>query len=472
MRLPVRRSSLCVALLSSALLGACVDLAPAYQRPAAPVAAAWPAAPAASAASAAPGARNADDIGWRDFFLDDRLRRVVDLALANNRDLRIAVATMAQAHATYRVQDAARLPTLSAGASATRARSAGITSDSVSVDLGLASYELDFFGRVKNLGDAALQSYLASAEGARSTRISLVSEVATAWLTLAADDELLALAEQTLASDRRSLELTRRMHDLGAATGLTVAQAEATAESARVTVAADRAQVAQDLDALTLLVGATLPADLLPSTALEGPAAVLVDLPAGVPADVLQRRPDVLQAEHSLRSAQVDIGAARAAFFPAITLTASAGTASTDLSGLFRKGSGAWSFGPSISLPLFDGGARRADLDAAEAARDIALATYEKSVQTAFQEVADALAVRASLAERIAAQEAVTRAGATSLRLADALFRNGGSSYLDVLEAQRTLFASQQAQISLKLAEQGNRITLYKVLGGGWKDST
>jgi len=469
MRLPARPRSLCVALSSSLLLAACVDLAPAYRRPDAPVAAAWPAAPASAAAAAAAGA---DDIGWRDFLLDDRLRQVVALALANNRDLRVAVATLEQSRAQYRVQQAARLPALGADATATRSRSAGFTSDSYSVNLGVSAYELDFFGRVKNLSDAALQSYLASAEGARSTRLTLVADVATAWLTLAADSEQVALAEQTLASQTRSLELTRRMHELGAATGLTVAQAESGVESARVSAATARAQVAQDLNALTLLAGAPLAAELLPAQPLAQSAALLVELPAGLPAQVLQRRPDVLSAEHSLQAAQWDIGAARAAFFPTIALTAGAGTASADLAGLFKSGSGAWNFGPTLSLPIFDGGTHRAELASARAARDIALATYEKSVQTAFREVADALAVRASLAERIAAQDAVTRAGQTSLRLAEALFRHGGSGYLDVLEAQRTLYASQQAQISLRLAEQGNRITLYKVLGGGWKEST
>jgi len=469
MRLPARPRSLCVALSSSLLLAACVDLAPAYRRPDAPVAAAWPAAPASAAPAAAPGA---DDIGWRDFLLDDRLRQVVALALANNRDLRVAVATLEQSRAQYRVQQAARLPALGADATATRSRSAGFTSDSYSVNLGVSAYELDFFGRVKNLSDAALQSYLASAEGARSTRLTLVADVATAWLTLAADSEQVALAEQTLASQTRSLELTRRMHELGAATGLTVAQAESGVESARVSAATARAQVAQDLNALTLLAGAPLAAELLPAQPLAQSAALLVELPAGLPAQVLQRRPDVLSAEHSLQAAQWDIGAARAAFFPTIALTAGAGTASADLAGLFKRGSGAWNFGPSLALPIFDGGTHRAELASARAARDIALATYEKSVQTAFREVADALAVRAALAERIAAQDAVTRAGQTSLRLAEALFRHGGSGYLDVLEAQRTLYASQQAQISLRLAEQGNRITLYKVLGGGWKEST
>lgn len=453
--------------LSTALLAGCVDLAPTYTRPATPVAAAWPAA--ASVAAAGVGA---PDIGWRDVLVDARLRRVVELALADNRDLRKAVATIAQARAQYRVQDAARLPAVSVGGSATRAHSGGVTGDSLAIDLGLASYELDFFGRVKNLSDAALQSYLQTTEAERSTRITLVSEVATAWLTLAADAERLALTEQTLASERKSLELTQRMHELGATTGLTVAQAQSAVESARGSAAAYRAQIAQDRNALTLLVGGDVPAALLPPDSVEQDAAVLVDVPAGLPATVLQRRPDVLAAEHGLQSAQLDIGAARAAFFPTISLTASAGTASVDLAGLFRSGSGAWSFGPSVTLPILDGGTRRAELDQAKAAREIALATYEGTVQAAFREVADALAVRGTLDEQMAAQQAQTTASRTSLRLADAQFRNGSTSYLDVLEAQRTLYASQQAQITLKLAEQGNRITLYKVLGGGWKDST
>jgi len=464
------RLPLAGAVLSSALaLAACVDLAPPYQRPDAPVAAAWPAASTPTPTPA--GARDATDTGWRDFVIDDRLRRVVELAIANNRDLRIALLNVENARAQYRIQDSARFPSVGVSAGLTRSSTAGIATNSTSVGVALSGYEIDLFGRVKNTSDAALQSYLGTTEGARAARITLVAAVATQWLALAADSETLRLNERTLAADGKSLALNQRMHDLGAIKGLPVVQAQAAAEASRGAVAATRAQVQQDRNALTLLVGRELPDDLLPLQALPGEATVLVPVPAGLPSRTLQQRPDVLQAEHSLRAAQLDIGVARAAYFPSISLTGSAGTASTSLSGLFKSGSGSWSFGPSVTLPLLDGGALRAGVDSAKVQRDIALATYDKAVQTAFGEVADALAVRATLDERLAAQQAQVRASETALRFAEALFRNGGSSYLEVLDAQRGLYGAQQAGIALALAEQDNRITLYKALGGGWKES-
>jgi len=462
------RPLLAGAVLSSTLaLCACVDLAPAYERPGAPVAATWPAA----SAPAPTGTPDAADIGWRDFIVDDRLRRVVELAIANNRDLRIALLNVENARAQYRVQDSARFPAIGGSAGFTRASTAGIAGNTANVSVALSGYEIDLFGRVKNTSDAALQSYLGTAEGARAARITLVASVATQWLALAADAETLRLDERTLVADSKSLDLNRRMHDLGAIKGLPVVQAQAAAEATRGAVAAGRAQVQQDRNALTLLVGREPPEDLLPLQALPDEATVLVDVPAGLPSRTLQQRPDVLSAEHSLQAAQLDIGVARAAYFPTITLTGSAGTASTGLSGLFKSGSGSWSFGPSVTLPILDGGALRAGVDSARAQRDIALATYDKTVQTAFSEVADALAVRATLAERLAAQQAQVRANETALRFAEALFRNGGSSYLEVLDAQRGLYGAQQSGIALALAEQDNRITLYKALGGGWKES-
>jgi len=465
MRLSTRPPLAGFALAICLATSACVDLAPAYQRPDAPVAAAWP------AASAPAVTRNTSDIGWRDFVVDDRLRHVVELAIANNRDLRIALLNVENARAQYRVQDAARFPAIDGSAGFTRASTAGIAGNTAGVSVALSGYEIDLFGRVKNTSDAALQTYLGTAEGARASRITLVAAVATQWLALAADAETLRLDERTLAADSRSLDLNQRMHDLGAIKGLPVVQAQAAAEATRGAVAAGRAQVQQDRNALTLLVGRDLPEELLPLQALPGEATVLVDVPAGLPSRTLQQRPDVLSAEHSLQAAQLDIGVARAAYFPSITLTGSAGTASTGLSGLFKSGSGAWSFGPSVTLPVLDGGALRAGVDSARAQRDIALATYDKTVQTAFSEVADALAVRSTLAERLAAQQAQVRASETALRFADALFRNGGSSYLEVLDAQRALYGAQQSGIALALAEQDNRITLYKALGGGWKES-
>ena len=472
MRLFLRRrpvgAALTLALSTSLLLSACVNLAPDYERPAAPVSAAWP---AASAAPPAAAASDVTDMGWRNFLLDERLRRVVELSLANSRDMRIALLDVEQARAQYRVQDATRWPTVGASAGVTRSYGGGVATNSANVSVGLGSYELDLFGRVRNADDRALQSYLATTEGARAARITLVSAVAQAWLALAADGETLRLTEHTLATQEHSLDLTTRMHALGAIKGLPVTQADASVQSSRGAAAQQRTQIQLDRNALVLLVGHDVPEDLLPVDAMPVDTAVLVGVPVDLPARVLQERPDVLQAERGLREAQIDIGTARAAFFPTITLTGSAGTASVGLGGLFKSGSGSWSFGPSITLPIFDGGANSARLDSARQAREIALATYEKAVQGAFREVADALAVRATLAERIAAQQAQTRASAAALRYAEALFRQGGSSYLEVLDAQRGLYGSQQAEISLNLAEQDNRITLYKALGGGWKES-
>lgn len=461
-----RTALVCAALSVSWALSGCMNLAPIYQRPDAPVASAWPAAPAASAV-----ARDAADIAWHDFIVDDRLRRVVEMALTDNRDLRIAVLNVDNARAQYRIQDATRVPGLGASAGFTRSGAHGVASNATSLGVALSGYEVDLFGRVRNMSDAALQAYLGTAEGARASRITLVAAVATRWLALGADAETQRLNEGTLALDRRSLELNQRMHELGATKGLPVVQAQAAVEATRGAIAAGRTQLQQDRDALALLVGREVPEDLLPLQALPAESAVLVDVPAGLPSRVLQQRPDVLSAEHSLQAAQLNIGVARAAYFPSIALTGSAGTASVGLAGLFKGSNGAWSFGPSISLPLLDGGARDAQLDSAKVQRDIALATYEKAIQVAFGEVADALAVRGTLADRVAAQRAQVQASETALRYAEALFRNGGSSYLEVLDAQRSLYAAQQAGIALALAEQQNRIGLYKALGGGWKES-
>ncbi len=470
MRLLSRMLLAGAALSSVLLLCACVDLAPAYQlRPDAPIASAWPASSAPANAQAP--ARDAADIGWHDFILDERLRHVIALALANNRDLRVAVLNVEQSRAQYRIQDAASLPNISGGASFTRSYAGGVASNGTSASVALSGYEIDLFGHVKNANAAALQAWLATTEGARSARLSLVAEVATQWLALAADAQTQRLNERMLALDDRSLDLNRRMHDLGAIKGLPVVQAQAAFEAARGAVAAGRSQLQLDRNALRLLVGQEVPDDLLPVHALPAQSATLLDVPGGLPSRVLQQRPDVLAAEHSLQQAQLEIGVARAAFFPTITLTGSAGTGSTELSGLFKSGSGTWNFGPSISLPIFNGGALQAGLDSAKAGREIALASYDKAVQVAFREVADALAVRGTLAERVSAQQAQTRASEAALRDADALFRNGSVSYLEVLTAQRGLYSSQQSEITLNLTEQDNRIALYKALGGGWKES-
>ena len=440
-------------------LGGCANFAPGYTRPEAAV-------PVAGQAAAQDAAQDAATLPWREFVIDTRLRRTIELGLANNRDLRVAALNVQRVRAQYRVQDAASLPQVNASAGVSRSR----LGNSASVNLGLSAFELDLFGRVKNLSESALQATFASAETRRSVQISLVAELSNAWLSLAADQSLQRLAEQTLESRQRSQDLNTRRHALGAITGLALSQTQAALESARLDVANAAAQVEQDRHALDLLAGAAVPTEWLPDTSLVAPT-VLVDLPSGVPSSVLQRRPDVLAAEHQLKAAHADIGAARAAMFPRIALTAAAGSSSSDaLSGLLKSGSEAWNFGPSISLPLFDGGASRATLDASRISREIALAQYARAVQVAFREVADALSVRASLSRRLTAQAALNIATERQLQLAQALFRAGGSTQLEVLDAQRAFYAAQQGQIALRLAEQTNRITLYKVLGGGSSD--
>jgi multidrug efflux system outer membrane protein len=461
------------------LLSGCVNLAPDYQQPAAPVATSWNQSGAADAKAGQEDKNKvaADSIGWRSFFLDERLRSVIEQALKNNRDLRVAALNIEHARAEYRITDADRYPAISATGTGTATRTPAstsstgkaVTSHTDSVSLGVSSYELDFFGRLKNLSDTALETYKYQIETRRSTQISLVAQVATAWLTIASDRELLKLAQDTLASQNHTYELGLRTHDIGTTSGVDLATLEASVASARADVGLYTSQVAQDINALNLLVGASVDAALLPQS-LPASASVLLDTPAGLPSSTLLRRPDVLAAEHTLIGANADIGAARAAFFPSITLTATGGTASTTLGGLFKAGTGAWTFAPSINLPIFNAGSNRATLDAAKITRDIDVATYEKAIQTAFQEVADALAVRGTLQQRLSAQQQATAAYEKSYRLSDARYRNGIDSYLASLVTQRSMYSSQQTLISLRLTEQSNRITLYKVLGGGWDE--
>lgn len=452
------------ALATAALLAGCANLAPSFERPAPPLRETF-AAPA-SANATAPA-----DIPWRDFITDARLRQAITAALADNRDLRVAALNVAKARAQSRIQDAAGQPQLEAGASATRQRSsgaAGATSTQLQVQLGLAAYEIDLFNRLGNLSAAALASYFAVEENRRAVQISLVAELAQAWLTLAADQDRLLLAQDTLASQQASYDLIRRSQALGGSSGLAVLQAQTTVDAARGEVARLSAQVALDSNALELLVGQPLQAAWLPAAGGAVQASLLPAVPAGLPSEVLQRRPDVRAAEQTLRAANADIGAARAALYPRISLTAAAGTASSSLAGLFGAGSAAWSIVPRISLPIFDGGAARANVQLTEAQQAITVAQYEKTLQTAFREVADALASRATLGEQVAAQQSLADASAQALALSEAVFRNGASSYLAVLDAQRTLYAARQALITLRVAEQANRIALYRVLGGGW----
>ncbi|OZA13263.1 MAG: multidrug transporter, partial [Hydrogenophilales bacterium 17-62-8] len=337
-----------------------------------------------------------------------------------------------------------------------------------SATIGFSAYELDFFGRIRSLNAASLETYLGTEEARRSAQISLVAEVANVWLTLAADRERLALARSTYDTRLKSRDLIRRSADEGAVSALEYNQAQTLLQGARADVARFTTLVAQDENALALVVGAAVPAEWLPATLTDHISAV-AELPAGVPSAVLARRPDILQAERNLRAANASIGAARAAFFPSISLTAAAGSASSTLGGLFDGGSGTWSFMPQIRIPIFEAGRLRASLDVAEVQRDINVAQYEKAIQTAFREVADALAERATLAEQVDARRQQLDATQAGFRLSDARYQGGVDSYLGLLDAQRTLYLAEQDLIIVRLADAANRVTLYKVLGGGWQ---
>jgi len=466
------RTTLSLAVLAALLTG-CGTMAPDYQRPASPAPTSV-SGPAYQAGSGDAGKFAATV--WRDYFNDAKLQQLIQLALDNNRDLRVAALNIEKARAQYQIQRADLFPTINAGGSGTSKRTPASLSGtgapqvthSYNAGIGFASYELDFFGRVRSLKDAALEQYLATSEARDSTQISLIAEVANAYLTLGADNERLKLAQDTLKSQQSSFGLTQRSFELGVASELDLRQAQTSVESARVDVARYTGLVAQDENALTLLVGAAVPADALPTAEVDTVTAV-EDVPSNIPSEVLQRRPDIQQAEHLLKSANANIGAARAAFFPSITLTGSAGSASARLSDLFKAGAGAWSFMPQVTLPIFDGGRNMANLDMAKADEKIAVAQYEKSIQSAFREVADALATRGTIDDELKAQQALVDATNRSYTLSDARYRKGVDSYLNVLDAQRSLYSAQQSLITIRLARQGNLVTLYKVFGGGWQ---
>jgi multidrug efflux system outer membrane protein len=457
-----------MAVAALAFLSGCASLAPNYQRPAAPV-------PAQLGAPGETAATPVADIGWQSFFGDERLQKTIGLALDNNRDLRIAALNIERARGLYGVQSADALPSVGVAAGSSVQRSPGdltlsgqpTVSRQYSATLGFSSFELDLFGRVRSLRESALQRFLSSEEARRAAHISLVSQVAGSWLTLAADRARLELAQATLKSQGDTLRLTERRHELGVSSDLDVQRARTTVESARADVARYAGQVQADLQALQLLVGTPLPPQLLPGS--EATALTFAALPAGLSSEVLLQRPDVAQAERNLLAANATIGAARAAFFPRISLTASVGTASSSLSGLFGAGSGIWSFVPQLALPLFDQGRNRSNLQVAQADRDIRVASYERSIQAAFREVADGLSQRQSLAEQLVAQRALEDAAQRAQFLSQARFERGVDDFLSVLDAQRSLYTAQQGRIATALAQQINAVTLYRSLGGGWE---
>lgn len=510
----MKSRSLLAALAVATTLSGC-NLAPKYVRP---VGAAPETLPQGGIyPRAATDAPDITQVGWRDFFLDPRLRQVIETGLANNRDLRIAAGNVLQARAQYRVQRASQVPNTTISGSGTYTNNVfgaaggglgaggmagggtgtgtgtgtggvgggtgvgagagagavggGIGSASsnlefYSVNAGFSQFELDLFGRVRNLSRAALEQYFASEEAQRTARISLIAEIANAWLTMAADQEQLRISRETLKAFEQSLELTRAQFRIGVASELEARQAETNYQAARNDIAALQTQVARDQNALNLLVGATVPADQLPTEL--GNAPVTRDaLPGNLSSEVLLRRPDVLQAEHQLIAENANIGAARAAFFPRISLTATIGTISTALSGLFGGGSFTYNAAPSVALPLFDGGRNAANLDYAKASQQVAVATYERAIQTAFREVSDALAQRGTIEEQVAAQTARAEAASVAARLSDARYRAGVDSFLVALDAQRTAYAAQQQLVTTRLARGSNLVELYRSLGGG-----
>ncbi|SDC29167.1 outer membrane protein, multidrug efflux system [Massilia sp. PDC64] len=447
--------------LAAALLLSGCALAPAYHRPDAPVAPTFPGGPAQA------GGPVAADIGWRDFLRDARLQRLVDLALRENRDLRVAMLNVEKVRATYRVQQAALLPRVDVDA----ARNTGNRTTGPRFTTGFtASWEPDFFGRLHSLSDAALQQYLASEEASRAARILLVGEVADQYLALRGAEVQLDVTRQALATAQASLRIVDLQYRGGIASELDLRQARTAVELAQANEQAGLRARAQAENALVLLVGAPLPADLPPPAPFDT-NALLTDIPAGLPSALLERRPDILQAEHVLRAETADIGAARAAFFPDISLTASAGVASGSLAHLFGSG-GVWTFVPSLLAPIFDGGANRANLDAATVQRDIGVAQYQKAIQTAFREVADGLAARGTYAGQLAALQGDVADQQRRLELAQKRYADGIDDYLAVLSAQTDLYDARSTLVAAQLGQLTSLVDLYRALGGGWTDHT
>ncbi|MFC6335256.1 efflux transporter outer membrane subunit [Pseudomonas sp. CCM 7891] len=452
------------------ILGGC-SLIPDYQQPEAPTPAHYPQGPAYKAALA--GDSTAPQADWQQLFHDPTMQQLIRDALLNNRDLRVAALNVEAFQAQYRIQRADLFPAVSASGAGQRQKLPGditgtgksaITS-SYSATLGISAYELDFFGRVRSLSEQAMQTYLSTEQARRSAQLSLVANVANAYLTWRADQELLALAEKTLAANEHSLRLTSRSKSAGKASALDVVQARTSVESTRASVARYQRQVAQDVNSLSLLVGAQV-GESLPGRPLADD--LIARVPAGLPSDLLQRRPDILQAEYQLKAANANIGAARAAFFPSVSLTANAGSSSTDLSGLFKNGSGSWTFQPQINLPIFNAGNLRASLDYAKIQKNTLVAQYEKAIQTAFQEVSNGLAAQQTYSQQLDAQRDFVQANQTYYNLAEHRYRSGVDSNLTFLDAQRSLFNSQQMLITDRLAQLVAQVNLYTALGGAW----
>ena len=452
-------------LAGALLLAGCSSLAPDYTRPDLPVPDEWQNQPVEGSRGLSP--EQASEVPWQDFIKDARLARIIELALTNNRSLRQTLEDVEAARATYRIERADLFPEIDAGLSGTRSKASGSISSSYEAEVGLSGYEIDLFGKNRSLSDAQMEAYLASAETAKAAQITLISEIANAWLTLAADKSNLSLARETQSNALNAMDITRQRLTLGVDTRIDLANAETIYHSARSDIALYTTQVAQDLNALQLLVGAPLDDSLLPGVLPES-TSLVADVPAGLSSAVLLQRPDVLAAEHSLKSANANIGAARAAFFPSLSLTTTGGIASSVFADLFSGGASTiWTIAPSLTLPIFDSGANDAGLAYSEAQQRKQLAVYEYAIQTAFSEVADALARRATIQEQLDAEAALVAAANRSYQLSLARYKNGVDSFQSTLEAQRTLYSAQQSLITTRQADLDNRITLYRVLGGG-----
>lgn len=465
-----------------ALFAAGCTMAPKYERPAAPVDQTFPTGgiydrqPDAASSAVAGGsaqAKPAVDIGWRDFFVDARLQQIVAIALKNNRDLRVSMLNVAAARSQYQITRAELLPTIDAVGSQTKQRTPKdlsffnqTISNQYSVGVN-ASWEIDFFGRIQSLKDQALEQYFALAETRKAAEISLVSQVADQYLTMLSDDDQLTVTRNTLKTADESYRITKLQFDNGVGTELDVRQSEGIQQQAAANLQSQLRLRAQAENALVLLIGEPLPADLPPGLPLDS-QNLLTDIPAGLPSDLLTRRPDIVSAERSLLAANANIGAARAAFFPKVSLTGSFGTLAPSLGTLFKPGSAAWSFAPQISIPIFEGGTNLANLDLAQIQKRIEIANYEKAIQTAFREVADGLAARGTYDEQIKALQLYVKSQARGLELSDMRYRNGVDNYLAVLTAQTNLYTAQQLLITARLNRATNLVDLYRELGGGW----
>jgi multidrug efflux system outer membrane protein len=460
----------CLFLAITAVLFTGCTMIPQYTRPDAPIPAEWPSGPAYKETPSTGAAPVAADLKWREFFAGEKLQAIIATALKNNRDLRVAALNVERARALYRIQRAELLPSVETGATATKqhVRISGstglVTLEEYSVNLGFSSWELDFFGRIRSLGKRALEEYLATEQARRSAQIVLVSELANAYLTLAADRENLKLAQSTLESQQAAYKVIQRRFEVGITPELDLQQVQTRVDAARVDVARYTELAAKAENALNLLAGSMVPADLLPEELSV--IKSLPDVAPGTSSEVLLRRPDILQAENLLKAANANIGAARAAFFPRISLTSAIGSASGDLSGLFKSGSFVWNYAPQIVLPIFDARTWPA-LKVTKVDKEIAVAQYEKAIQAAFREVADALARRGTMGDQMAAQQSLVDASAKTYRLSNMRYEKGIDIYLNVLDAQRSLYTAQQGLIAIRLAKLANQVRLYAVLGGG-----